>query len=128
MYKKHTFRLIVQIKESRNAICTSRGKHSKNRGAFAMQGVKNHLLCQRKFLAPSHVSALPYMYCMLLRKLGCSVSGYHLNSHITHAQLRLANTGHEFCRTLCSCSSFSPSSPFPPCQGQRPNSCQTGPP
>ena len=34
-----------------------------------------------------------HMYCMLLLKLGCKVSGYHLNSHMTAAQLPAANTG-----------------------------------
>lgn len=37
---------------------------------------------------------------MLLLKLGCIVSGYHLYSHITIAQLKLANTGQAFLRTF----------------------------
>ena len=55
-----------------------------------------------------------YMYVMLLRRLGCSISGYHLNIHITLAQLKLANTGQERCLTIASCCSFNPKMPLPP--------------
>lgn len=57
---------------------------------------------------------LTYMYVMLLRRLGCSISGYHLNIHITLAQLKLANTGHERVLMIASCSSFRPKMPLPP--------------
>jgi hypothetical protein len=37
-----------------------------------------------------------YIYFMLLRKLGCMLSGRHLTLNITKAQLRLAKTGQAF--------------------------------
>ena len=52
---------------------------------------------------------------MLLRRLGWSISGYHLKSHITLAQLKLANTGQERFLTIASCSSLRPKMPLPPC-------------
>lgn len=36
-----------------------------------------------------------YIYFILLLKLGWMLSGYHRKTYITHAQLRLAKTGHE---------------------------------
>ena len=37
-----------------------------------------------------------YIYFMLLRKLGCMLSGCHLKMNMTKAQLRLAKTGQAF--------------------------------
>ena len=37
-----------------------------------------------------------YMYFILLRRLGCTLSGRHLKINITKAQLRLAKTGQAF--------------------------------
>ena len=37
-----------------------------------------------------------YIYFILLLKLGCILSASHLKMNITHAQLRLAKTGHAF--------------------------------
>ena len=51
------------------------------------------------------------MYFILLLKLGCMVSGYHLKSHITIAQLKLAKTGHAF---RCTFSRISHPKPTPP--------------
>jgi hypothetical protein len=37
-----------------------------------------------------------YIYFMLLRKLGCMLSGFHLKINMTKAQLRLAKAGQAF--------------------------------
>ena len=41
-----------------------------------------------------------YIYFILLRKLGCNISGYHRKINMTNAQLKLANTGHAFRSTV----------------------------
>jgi len=39
-----------------------------------------------------------HIYFILLRKLGCMLSGCHRKINITNAQLKLAKTGHAWCR------------------------------